>query len=127
MRTYTVRDRDDDARTVTVDFVLHGDLGPASAWASRAVPGDRIAIYGPGHAYLPPDDADWICCLGDETALPAIGAIVESADERRTVAYVEVADEAERLPLEATGGGQVHYLTRDGRPPVPNQLLVDTL
>jgi NADPH-dependent ferric siderophore reductase len=127
MRTYTVRDRDDDARTVTIDFVLHGDLGPASAWASHAVPGDRIAIYGPGHAYLPPDDADWICCLGDETALPAIGAIVESADDRRTVAYVEVADDAERLPLRPTGGAQVHYLTRNGIRPSSSTMLVDTL
>ncbi len=127
MRTYTVRDRDDEQRTVTVDFVLHGDIGPASAWAIRAAPGDRLAVYGPGHAYLPPDDADWILCLGDETALPAIGAIVESADDRRTIGYVEVADDGERLPLRPTGGGQVHYLTRDGGRSAASTLLVDTL
>lgn len=127
MRTYTVRDWDRAAGTLTIDFVLHGDLGPATRWASRAVPGHRLAVYGPGFAYAPPDDADWIALFGDETSLPAVSAVLESADDRPTLAYVEVADDAECLPLSPVGGAAMHYLPRNGTPSTRSTLLVDAL
>lgn len=114
MRTYTVRDRDDDAGTLAIDFVLHGDLGPASRWASSATPGDRLALFGPGHAYLPPADADVIWCFGDETALPAVSAVVESADARPTLAVVEVEGAEEFQPLASAASVELTYLARRG-------------
>jgi NADPH-dependent ferric siderophore reductase len=45
MRTYTIRRLAGDQ--LDVDFVLHGDNGPASRWALRAQEGDAIQISAP--------------------------------------------------------------------------------
>lgn len=77
-RTYSVRRFDARRRRLDIDFVLHGDAGPASAWARRAAVGDVVGIAGPGgpHPMLAP--ADWMLLAGDITALPAIAALLES-------------------------------------------------
>lgn len=73
-RTYTVRAWDPAAGELTIDFVHHGDTGLAGPWAANAQPGDRIQMFGPGGGYTPSADADWHLLVGDESALPAIGA-----------------------------------------------------
>ncbi|MFF0266144.1 siderophore-interacting protein [Kribbella sp. NPDC004536] len=78
MRTYTVRDWDEEARELTIDFVYHGDEGVAGPWAASAQPGDVLWFNGPGGGYTPDPEADWHLLVGDESALPAIGAAVES-------------------------------------------------
>jgi NADPH-dependent ferric siderophore reductase len=75
MRTYTVRRH--RPGEIDVDFVLHADGGPASRWAASARIGDPVAIYGPVSAYAPPEGCSFQLLVGDETAVPAIGAIVE--------------------------------------------------
>jgi NADPH-dependent ferric siderophore reductase len=77
-RTYTVRRIDTDARELTIDFVYHGDEGYAGPWAASAKPGDILRLMGPGGAYAPRPDADWHLLVGDESALPAIGAAIEA-------------------------------------------------
>ena len=49
VRTYTPVRFDDESKTLELQFVLHG-AGPASEWAERAVPGDRLAVARPGRA-----------------------------------------------------------------------------
>ncbi|WP_273198930.1 siderophore-interacting protein, partial [Pseudomonas sp.] len=51
MRTYTVRDLRPDAHELDIDFVLHGETGPASRWAVHSQPGDRLQIVAPQAAY----------------------------------------------------------------------------
>nr|BFE79910.1 hypothetical protein GCM10020093_025110 [Planobispora longispora] len=41
IRTYTVRAVRREARELDVDFVLHGDISPASRWATYAAPATR--------------------------------------------------------------------------------------
>ncbi|MGW4528187.1 siderophore-interacting protein [Amycolatopsis sp. NPDC004378] len=117
MRTYTVRAHRPEAAEIDVDFVLHGDDGPASAWASRVAPGDRVAFLGPHGLYAAPAECDWQLLVGDETALPAIGAIVERlpAGARASV-YVELSDRAERQTFETRGAVEVHWVVRGARP-----------
>ncbi len=43
-RAYTVRRFDPDSKKLDLDFVLHGDGGPVSAWAARARVGDSFEI-----------------------------------------------------------------------------------
>ena len=73
-RTYTVRRWDEAAGELTLDFVSHGDEGLAGPWAAAAVPGDQIALQGPGGEYAPDPAADWHLFAGDASALPAIAA-----------------------------------------------------
>ncbi|MGW3995130.1 siderophore-interacting protein [Amycolatopsis sp. NPDC004772] len=117
MRTYTVRAHRPAAAEIDVDFVLHGDTGPASAWASRATPGDRVTFTGPYGLYAPPEGCDWQLLVGDETALPAIGAIIEQLPPgARAAVYVELADRADRQVFETRGAVEVHWVLRGSRP-----------
>ncbi|MFJ1761705.1 siderophore-interacting protein [Amycolatopsis sp. NPDC088138] len=117
MRTYTVRAHRPRFAEVDVDFVLHGDTGPASAWAARVAPGDRVAFLGPHGLYDVPDGTGWQLLAGDETALPAIGAIIEQLPAgTRLSAYIEVSAREERQTFETHGVVEVHWLLRDARP-----------
>jgi len=81
MRSYTIRAFDKLQRHLTLDFVDHGDAGPASAWANRAAPGTALAIHGPGPTKLVDTNADWFLLAGDMTALPAIAVNLEKLPE----------------------------------------------
>ncbi len=99
-RTYTVRRHDPAAREIDFDFVLHDAPGPASDWARGAQPGDRLIFVGPSPAYRPDPAVDWHLLAGDETALPAIAAILDALPEGAvTRVFAEVEDAAEELPL----------------------------
>ncbi|MFD4428466.1 siderophore-interacting protein [Nocardia sp. NPDC058497] len=94
MRTYTIRAQRPALGEIDIDFALHPDhAGPASDWASTAASGDEIGLLCPPRAlYSPQPDPAWQLLVGDETAIPAIGAIVESLDAGVTVrAFIEVA------------------------------------
>lgn len=96
MRSFTVRSLVDGV--LTVDFVLHGSDGPASAWAAGAQVGDVIGRFGPSPDYARPIGvADLLIFAGDETALPAIASLLELLpSSQRFLAFVEVADPAEQ-------------------------------
>lgn len=131
MRTYTIRALRPDVGEMDVDFVRHGDSGPASAWCERASAGDRVAMWVPnahfgavagGFEYKPRDGADWQLLAGDETALPAIAAILEDlAPETPVRAFVEIPDDADRQDMPTAGDVRVTWLSRaaftgDGSP-----------
>ncbi|MFE6736093.1 siderophore-interacting protein [Microbacterium sp. NPDC057650] len=122
IRTYTVRAARPEAREIDVDFVLHGVEGPASAWASGAAEGDALQVVGPdaraverGGLEWKPGDAGTVLIAGDETAAPAICAIVQSLPaEARGEVFVEVPTAADALELDAPDGVRVTWLGRDG-------------
>ncbi|MEU3828431.1 siderophore-interacting protein [Streptomyces sp. NPDC029080] len=135
MRSFTLRRRVPGTRSVEIDFVLHGDTGPATSWAGSARPGDRIGMVGPSAVYARPvtltdsiAGADWLLLAGDETALPAIGTLLEALPEgTRAVAYLEVADSAERQTFETAGDVDLHWLYRDGSPAGRSEVLTDAV
>jgi len=103
-RTYSIRRFDAAAPAVEVDFVLHGDDGPASAWAARAVPGDVIGFAGPGGPYPLLAATNDVLLAGDMSALPAISALLESLPASATGrAFIEIphADDRQSLVYEA--------------------------
>lgn len=120
IRTYTIRAVRPESREIDVDFVLHGTEGPASAWASAAGPGAPLVVIGPdaradetGGLEWNPGDAGSVLIAGDETAVPAICAIVESLPSHVTGSvYIEVPTEADALPLTAPEGVAVRWLAR---------------
>jgi NADPH-dependent ferric siderophore reductase len=122
MRTYTVRAFDQAAGELTIDFVHHGDEGIAGPWAAAARPGDVLRLLGPGGAYAPDPEADWHLMVGDESALPAIGAACERVPAGvPVVAVLEVADAAEQQRLAGPGDLRVTWLHRD--PAEPDRLV----
>ncbi len=119
-RTYTVRDSDPEAGTITIDFVTHGS-GLAGNWAAGAQPGDLAQIVGPGGAYSPDPEAGWHLLAGDDAALPAIAvALTRIRSGRPVFVVLEVEGEAEQRALEASAGldfpagAAVTWLHRDG-------------
>jgi NADPH-dependent ferric siderophore reductase len=121
MRTYTIRAWRARPAEVDVDFALHGTAGPASRWAREAAPGARVLLCGPATAraggidfHLPPG-TDRVLLAGDETALPAIAAILESLPPLPDVRVLaEVAGPADELPLP--GRAVVRWLHRGTGP-----------
>lgn len=64
MRTYTHRGIHLERNEIWIDFVAHGDEGPASAWAIGAEPGDVLGV-------LMKKRQKYVVCRGNE--LPACG------------------------------------------------------
>lgn len=117
MRDYTPLAWDHDARTLTIEFALHGD-GPAAAWASQARPGDVVGVAGPrGSAIVPPDYAGYLL-VGDESSLPAISRRLAElpAGVAATVVLAVEGPEDER-PLPSAADVSVTWLHRGATPP----------
>jgi NADPH-dependent ferric siderophore reductase len=111
VRTYTVRNYDPAAGQVDVDFVLHADHGPASHWAEHAQPGDPVGFAGPGSPKLVDFTADWFLIVGDMSALPAIGAIVEQLPAGACgYAVLEIIDSDDQQSLPFPEGIDVQWV-----------------
>ena len=113
VRTYTVRTFEPATGELAIDFVLHGDEGPASSWATHVQIGQSIGIaMRPGISYR---EADWYLLAGDQTALPAISAILELLPaSAKGLALIEIPDATEEQTLEFTAAIDVHWLHRNG-------------
>lgn len=127
-RTYTVRWVDEAAEELAIDFVVHGDEGLAGPWAAAALPGDTVIFTGPGGGYNPDPAADWHFFAGDEAALPAIAAAIESLPpEALGKAYLEVDNEADIQAVAAPAGVELNWLLRRGTPAGSSELLIDAV
>ena len=144
MRTYTTRRVSvwGGGIAVDVDMVVHDHAGPAGDWVRRAVPGDEVVVVGPdarfdgdpgGRTFAPPAGVRDVVLVGDETALPAIGRILEDLREGhdltgrsvrrgavasgcRVTAIVEVPEPSDCLDLVRPDGAEVVWLVRGPRP-----------
>lgn len=127
-RTYTVRWVDVAARELAIDFVIHGDEGLAGPWAASAQPGDDLVFTGPGGGYNPDPAADWYLFAGDESALPAISAAIESLPQDATgLAFLEVDGDADIQQIGAPAGVELVWLQRGGVSAGSSDLLVDAV
>ncbi|BCJ41139.1 siderophore-interacting protein [Actinoplanes ianthinogenes] len=114
MRSYTVRRHDPGTGEIDVDILLHGN-GPGSQWAATARTGARVGFLRPESGYLPRPDVARHLLIGDESALPAIAAILESlAPATSALAIVETGDRCYR---RYPGAGPIRWLDRGDRAP----------
>ncbi|MFE4835701.1 siderophore-interacting protein [Arthrobacter sp. NPDC056691] len=127
-RTYTVRWVDTAAGELAIDFVVHGDEGLAGPWAVAAKPGDSLIFTGPGGGYNPDPDADWYLLAGDEAALPALAAVIESLPAHaRGVAFIEVGTDADVQEIAAPAGLELVWLQRGDVPAGESSQLVEAV
>lgn len=109
IRTFTPRYFDDRSSELTLDIVLH-DQGAATDWARAARPGDEAAISGPGRSEDLDPSARSYLLAGDESAIPAIGQLLEAIPRDRSVeVHVEIVDPAARIGLPAHPGAAVTW------------------
>ncbi|MFB7665025.1 siderophore-interacting protein [Kitasatospora sp. NPDC056138] len=120
MRSYTIREHRRDAAEVDVDFALHDDVGPASRWAARAAEGDRVCLLGPAVAdnrsvgFRPPPGTDWVLLAADETALPAVGGILDWLPAGTAArVWIEVPHPEDIQDLPAAAGVEITWLVRE--------------
>lgn len=125
MRTYTVRDvvGSGAATRVVVDIVVHEPpCGPGSTWAREAKVGDRLVLLGPrrgqlygGIEFAPHAGADELVIVGDETALPAVAAVLEGLPATAVGrVFVEVPVGEDVQELRAPEGMVITWLPRNG-------------
>jgi NADPH-dependent ferric siderophore reductase len=127
LRSYTIRRFDPDRRELTLDFVDHGDTGPASRWANHARAGDPIRARGPGEKKLADPWADWFLLAGDMSALPALAVNLEQLpDTAMGHAVIEVLSEEDCQPLVHPPGMEVQWLVNPHNEQ-PNTLLADAV
>lgn len=128
VRTYTVRAVRRSAGEVDVDMVVHeahsdDECGPALRWLRDASVGDEILLLGPdarwdgphgGVDFHAPEGAE-LLIAGDETAAPAIAAILEDLPiTARGKAFIEVPEAADVLDIDSPEDVEVVWLPREG-------------
>lgn len=109
-----------------IDFALHGDDGPISAWAERAQVGDgfEISDVHPRSGFSIQAATSHYLLFGDETGLPAIGAILEALPAHaRAQVFAEVTDAGEEQPLTSRAALSLTWLHRAGDKPESSMLL----
>ncbi|MEM8855121.1 MAG: siderophore-interacting protein [Pseudomonadota bacterium] len=119
-RTYTIRHHRRDACEMDVDFVAHGDEGPASAWAMAAKPGSFCGFRGPSAVKIAAFEADWYLVAADMSALPVAAATLEAMPRDATgTAIFEVTSLEDRQSINAPPGVDIHWLVHND-PHVPS-------
>lgn len=114
VRTYTHRGYDAVNKEMYIDFVVHGDNGPASAWALHCRPGDvlGVAMHDGATELVPP--ADWYFLIGDATAIPVLSNILENLPATaKGRAIIEVHDEADEQVIHTASGVSIDWIYND--------------
>jgi NADPH-dependent ferric siderophore reductase len=128
VRNYTVRHLRPELGELDIDFVLHGDVGPASRWALRAGSGDWVGLLDQTAPYDPPAGTRWQLLVGDETAVPAISAIVERLPAGTDAqVFLEVPTVADRVGLSVPEGVRVTWLPRESDDVAIGSLALDAV
>jgi len=110
-RTYTVRHYRIESQELDIDFVAHGDKGPASRWAINAKPGDFLGFQGPSAPKVTHFNADFYLIAADPSAIPMAAVTLESMPQDAVgVAVFEVTSEEDRQIIDAPDGIAIHWL-----------------
>lgn len=126
MRSYTLRGLRRDPDEIDIDFALHGTepgapvpAGPASRWAAGAAAGDRVLLLGPAIAdnravrFRAPEGTDLVVMWGDETAVPAATAVLESLPaSTRVHAWLEVPHAGDIQDVHTAADARITWLVR---------------
>lgn len=110
-RTYTHKGVDVEKNEMYVDFVAHGSEGPASRWAMEAPIGSPIgvAMKITGKALVPQFKRYFL--IGDATAIPVLGAILESLPpDAEAFVLIEVQTPEDKQTFKSSAKIEVQWL-----------------
>lgn len=114
VRTYTVRNFRKDVLELDIDFVAHGDEGPASAFAMSAKAGDFMGFAGPSAVKIKDFYADWYLIAADMSALPVASAALEGMPrDAKGLAIFEIQTEEDKQDIDIPEGVEVHWLIHE--------------
>jgi NADPH-dependent ferric siderophore reductase len=117
-RTYTIRKLDRVSGMMDIEFVLHGDNGPASAWATNVSINNYLGL-GIKQSRKIINWSDWYLFVGDESAIPAITAILESLPEGTPgLAFIEVSSRFGIFQINTKSSVKICWLSREEEPSV---------
>ncbi len=117
-RTYTVLEYREADKQLDVEFALHDNPGPATAWAIAAEPGDEMAIAGPGQLRPVNLDADWFLLAGDMSAIPAIKAIAATLPQNANgLVLLEILTPEDKHAFKKPAGLEIEWVIN----PKPHQ------
>lgn len=126
IRTYTHRGIDLKKNEIWIDFVAHGDEGPASAWAIHAQPGDVLGVLmkdGKSELYR---KAENYFLVGDATAIPVLAAILEDLPATaKGTCIIEVHGKEDEQALQTKADIQFNWLHNEN--PKQDSLLAETV
>lgn len=109
IRTLTPLRFEVESSSVEIDVVLHAG-GALSDWARARPAGDEVAVSGPGRGYAFSPAAERFLLVGDESAIPAIGQLLESLPaSSRVEVIIEVAHPDARVELPAHPGATITW------------------
>ncbi|MBP0598871.1 siderophore-interacting protein [Herbaspirillum sp. LeCh32-8] len=115
-RAYTIRHVNWATNELDIDMFLHGDTGPISAWAERAVVGDRLEISNvhPRSGFPIEYEVKHYLLLADETGLPAVGAILAALpDHASAIVIAKIANPSEEIFFASAAKVVVKWIYRD--------------
>jgi len=111
VRTYTHRGIDLSTGEIWIDFVAHGEEGPASAWAINAKKGSILGVMmksGKKELYT---KATNYLLVGDATAIPVLSAILEDlGSHEKGICIIEVHDKEDEQQLKTKAAIQFIWL-----------------
>jgi len=94
-----------------IDFVDHGDGGPASAWARQAKVGDVCGFAGPGPVKVQSFHADSYLVVADMSALPVAAATLEAMPpDAKGTAIFEIMSPDDRQDFPIPAGIETHWV-----------------
>lgn len=120
-RTYTVRAYRETSLEMDIDFVAHGENGPASWWAMCARAGSFCGFAGPSMPKLTAFHADHYLIAADMSALPVAAVTLETMPrDSRGIALFEILSEADKQQINAPPGIDIHWIVSPD-PHVPSR------
>ncbi|WP_347585955.1 siderophore-interacting protein [Acrocarpospora sp. B8E8] len=134
VRTYTIRRFRPQMSAFDIEICVHekqaaDTAAPGNAWALAAEPGDTVSFLDEGYGFLPTPGSAWQLLVGDESALPAILAILErSANTLPAEVFLEVpVGEDIRQEITAPADTNIHWLPRNAPDMRPGTLALQAV
>ncbi|MET4080257.1 NADPH-dependent ferric siderophore reductase [Pedobacter sp. UYP30] len=113
-RTYTTRHIDWVNKEMWIDFISHGDNGPASYWVNRADVGSKLSVAMKESSKPLFPVAQEYFFIGDSTALPLIGAMLEQLPKKVNVScMIEIFGKEDELKLFSKANLKVQWIYND--------------